>query len=61
MNNRTEVLVIGFLAYIVAGIIMRSANDNLGIWFGRRGGRLLWLVVALVISGSYHWIKELFS
>ncbi|MBN2796451.1 MAG: hypothetical protein JXR88_13650 [Clostridia bacterium] len=61
MNNPVEVFVIGLVAYIIAGIIMRSANVNLGIWFGRRGGRLLWLVIALVISGSYHWIKELFS
>lgn len=61
MNNTAEVLVIGIVAYIVAGIIMRSANDYLGIWFGRRGGKLLWLVVALIISGSYHWVKELLS
>lgn len=61
MNNPVEVLVIGFVAYIVAGIIMRSANDYFGIWFGRRGGKLLWLVIALMISGSYHWVKELFT
>jgi hypothetical protein len=61
MNNPVEVLVIGFVAYIVAGMIMRSANDYFGIWFGRRGGKLLWLVIALMISGSYHWVKELFT
>ncbi|KAB3536272.1 hypothetical protein F8154_04120 [Alkaliphilus pronyensis] len=61
MNNPVEVLVIGFVAYIVAGKIMRSANDYFGIWFGRRGGKLLWLVIALMISGSFHWVKELFT
>lgn len=61
MNNTIEVFAMGIVAYIIAGIIMRSANDYLGIWFGRRGGKLLWLVVALIISGSYHWVKELLS
>ena len=61
MNNTIEVFAVGIVAYIIAGIIMRSANDYLGIWFGRRGGKLLWLVVALIISGSYHWVKELLS
>jgi len=61
MNNTAEVFVIGFVAYIVAGIIMRSAKDYFGIWFGRRGGKLLWLVIALIISGSYHWLQQVFS
>lgn len=61
MNNPVEVFVIGLVAYIIAGIIMRSANDYFGIWFGRRGGRFLWLIIALIISGSYHWVQQLIS
>jgi phage shock protein PspC (stress-responsive transcriptional regulator) len=34
MNNPGEVFIIGLVAYIIAGIIMRSANDYFGIWFG---------------------------
>ena len=61
MNNTIEVFAIGLVAYIMAGIIMQSANDYLGIWFGRRGGKLLWLVVALMISGTYHWVRQFIS
>lgn len=61
MNGAIEIFVIGSFAYIITGLIMRSANSNLGIWFGRKGGKLLWLVVALLISSSYHWIKNLFD
>ena len=57
MNNPVEVFVIGFVAYIIAGSIMRSADKYLGFWFGRKGGKILWLVIALMISGSYHWMK----
>lgn len=39
MNNPVEVLIIGFVAYIIAGMIMRFADEHFGIWFGRRGGK----------------------
>ena len=61
MNNPVEVFVIGLVAYIIAGIIMRSANEYFGIWFVRRGGRFLWLIIDLIISGSYHWVQQLIS
>lgn len=61
MNGAIEVLIIGTIAYIIAGLIMRLANQDLGIWFGKKGGKRLWLITALSISGLYHWVIEIFS
>lgn len=61
MNGALEIFIIGTSAYMIAGYIMRSANYNFGIWFGKKDGKLLWVVIALMISGLYHCIKEMFS
>lgn len=65
MNNPVKILVIGTIAYMIAGGIMKFADEYLGFWFGRKDGKLLWLVIALIISGplekltSMHKAKEL--
>jgi hypothetical protein len=61
MNGAIEIFIIGTSAYIIAGSIMRSFDQNLGIWFGKKGGTRLWLITALSISGLYHWVIEIFS
>ena len=54
LNNKVEMIFIGAIAYAIVGIIMRLADNYLGIWFGKRGGLFLWLVVALALSAVYH-------
>lgn len=61
MNSPIQVFIIGILSYIIAGIIMRSANEYLGFWFGRKGGKFLWLIIAFAISKSYHWMQQILS
>jgi len=61
MNGALEIFIIGTTAYMIARYIMRAANYNFGIWFGRKGGKWLWIVIALMISGLYHCIKDMFS
>lgn len=61
MSSRLEILIIGFMSFIIAGIIMRFANEYLDFWFGKKGGLLLWLLIALMISGLYHWLKQVSS
>lgn len=61
MNNLIAVFVIGSSAYIIAGMIMRFCHRNFGIWFGRSGGKLLWLTLAISISALYHFIVEMFD
>lgn len=53
-NNPIEALIIGTLAFGTAGFIMKSVDFS----FGRRGGKLLWLIMALLISYVYHILKE---
>jgi len=40
-------------------VIGIATIKKLGIWFGRKGGKILCLTIALMTSGSYNWIKEI--
>jgi hypothetical protein len=57
MHNHIEVFIIGGLAFVIAGAIMRFCYDTMGIWFGRKGGFFLWLVTALLLTYVYALFK----
>lgn len=54
-NNPIEILIIGTLAYFTVGQIMKSVDFS----FGSRGGKILWLIIALLFSYIYHLLKEI--
>ena len=56
-NSPSEVLVIGTLAFVLVGFIMAYTRGYLDIEFGREGGKLLWFLVALLISAIYHFLR----
>lgn len=59
-NEPLEIVVIGTIAYIIVGHFMRFANSNFDIWFGREGGKFIWLITALIINVLYHCVKKIF-
>ncbi|HOI85215.1 MAG TPA: hypothetical protein PLP48_03970 [Acholeplasmataceae bacterium] len=48
--NLPSIAFSGFIAFFVAGLIMRASDQFLGIWFGVKGGAVLYAICFSLIE-----------
>ena len=48
--NLPSIVFSGFIAFFIAGLIMRASDQFLGIWFGVKGGAVLYTICFSLIE-----------